>query len=90
MVGVPVIAPVEALSDRPNGRSVALQVRVLPVAVSDAWTCRVCAVPTVPAWVPGLVTVTVGVALAGGDTVGNRKANESSAVAMSASAQNRW
>ena len=43
-----------------------------------------------PVWVPGLVTVTVGVALAGGDTFGNRKANESNAVAMSASAQNLW
>ncbi len=60
------------------------------MAESDAWTCRVSAVPTVPVWVPGLVTVTVGVALAGGDTFGNRKANESNAVAMSASAQNRW
>ena len=45
--------------------------------------------PTVPVWVPGLVTVTVGVARPG-DTFGNRKANESNAVAMSGSAQNRW
>ena len=31
----------------------------LPDAESVAWTCTLAAVPTVPVWLPGLVTVTV-------------------------------
>ena len=33
--------------------------RVWPVAESVAWICTLAAVPTVPVWLPGLVTVTV-------------------------------
>ncbi len=32
---------------------------VWPEAESVAWICRLTAVPTVPVWLPGLVTVTV-------------------------------
>jgi len=34
-------------------------VSVWPEAESVALTCRLAGVPTVPAWLPGLVTVTV-------------------------------
>jgi hypothetical protein len=34
-------------------------VSVWPVAESLAWICKLAAVPTVPLWLPGLVTVTV-------------------------------
>ena len=33
--------------------------RVWPDAESVAWICTLAAVPTVPVWLPGLVTVTV-------------------------------
>jgi hypothetical protein len=58
-VGVPEISPVEELIDRPAGRPVAEYVRVCPEAESEAETCKLAAVPTVPVWLPGLVTVTV-------------------------------
>src|SRR5580700_4498925 len=45
--------------DRPVGRPVALKVKVWPEAESVALICRLAAVPTVPVWLPGLVTVTV-------------------------------
>src|ERR1700733_13405438 len=59
VVGVPEIRPVEELIDRPAGRPVALKVSVWPEAESVAVICRLAAVPTVPVWLPGLVTVTV-------------------------------
>jgi len=37
----------------------ALPLRVCPEAESEAWICTLAAVPTVPVWLPGLVTVTV-------------------------------
>src|SRR5258708_22027482 len=58
VVGVPVIRP-EELMDRPAGRPVAEKVRVWPEAESLALTCKLTAVPTVPDWLPGLLTVTV-------------------------------
>ncbi len=56
VVGVPEIRPVEALIVRPAGRPVADQVKVPlpPLAV----ICSDIAVPTLPVWLPGLVTVT--------------------------------
>src|SRR3954464_14750882 len=56
--GVPEIRPVEALIESPVGRPVALYVSAAPPE-SVALICRLFAVPTVPAWLPGLVTVTV-------------------------------
>jgi hypothetical protein len=38
---------------------VAEYVRVCPEAESEAETCKLAAVPTVPVWLPGFVTVTV-------------------------------
>src|ERR1700722_12150496 len=58
VVGVPEIRPVE-LIDRPAGSPLAVKVSVWPDAESVAPTCRLTAVPTVPVWLPGLVTVTV-------------------------------
>src|SRR5690348_4146233 len=59
VVGVPVIRP-EELIDSPGGRPVAAKVSVWPAAESVAWSCTpVMAVPTVPVWFPGFVTVTV-------------------------------
>jgi hypothetical protein len=58
VVGVPVISPDE-LMDRPAGRPVAEYVSVWPEAESVALICLLTAVPTVEAWLPGLVTVTV-------------------------------
>src|SRR3954463_16790789 len=58
-VGVPEIRP-EGLIDKPVGSPVAEYVSVCPGAESVAWICRpLIAVPTVPIWLPGLVTVTV-------------------------------
>ena len=56
VVGVPEIVPVEELIDSPAGRPVADQVYggVPPLAE----TVRLTAVPTVPVWLPGLLTVT--------------------------------
>src|SRR6266568_3755953 len=51
------MSPAE-LIDKPVGRPVALYVNAAP-AESVAWICRLVAVPTVPDWLPGLVTVTV-------------------------------
>src|ERR1700727_401557 len=62
VVGVPVIRP-EELIDRPAGSPLAEKVRVWPEAESVPWTCRLAAVPAVPVWLPGLLTLTV---LAGG------------------------
>ena len=60
VVGVPVIDPVELLIDSPAGRPVALQVNVAPDWLSVADEVRVViAVPDVPVWVPGLLTVTL-------------------------------
>src|SRR5215469_16810805 len=58
VVGVPEISP-EELIDRPAGRPLAVKVSVWPDAESLALICRLTAVPTVPDWLPGLVTVTV-------------------------------
>ena len=58
VLGVPEIRPVVELIDRPAGRPVALYVSVWPDAESVAAICRLAALPTVPAWLPGLVTVT--------------------------------
>ena len=58
VVGVPEIRP-EELIDRPAGSPLAVKVSVWPDAESVAPTCRLTAVPTVPVWLPGLVTVTV-------------------------------
>src|SRR4051812_40176222 len=54
VVGVPEMTPLDALSDRPAGSPVAVQVygAVPPEALSVNDT----AVPTVPDWLPGLVT----------------------------------
>src|SRR5947207_8371297 len=50
----------EELTDSPAGRPVAAKVSVSPAAESVAWSCTpVMAVPTVPVWLPGFVTVTV-------------------------------
>src|SRR6476620_5024649 len=57
VVGVPDIAPVELLIDRPVGSPVAAYVRE-PLLVLLAEICRLTAVPTVEVWLPGLVTVT--------------------------------
>src|SRR6185437_3046458 len=54
--GVPEIRPVEELIDRPVGRPVADQVYGAVPPLADI--CRLLAVPTVPVWLPGLVTVT--------------------------------
>jgi hypothetical protein len=59
VVGVPEISPVEELIDSPAGRPVAEYVSVCPDAESDAETCKLAAVPTVPVRLPGFVTVTV-------------------------------
>src|SRR5215469_1075904 len=59
VVGVPEIRPVAELIDSPAGSPVAVKLRVCPEAESVAWICRLAAVPTVPVWLPGLVTVTV-------------------------------
>ena len=60
VVGVPVMAPVEALMARPTGKPVAPKVLVAPDEVSDAETVSVVmAVPEVEFWVAGAVTVTV-------------------------------
>src|SRR5579872_7072934 len=59
VVGVPVISPVLALIDSPAGRPVADQVSVWPDWESVACIWRLTGVPTVPVWLPGLVTVTV-------------------------------
>ena len=55
-VGVPEITPVPALIDRPAGRPLAVQVygAVPPVALS----CTLTGLPTVPDWLPGLLTLT--------------------------------
>src|SRR3984957_390055 len=58
VVGVPEIRPAE-LIDRPAGSPLAVKVSVWPDAESVAPSCRLTAVPTVPVWLPGLVTVTV-------------------------------
>src|SRR5580698_9597915 len=58
VVGVPEIRP-EELIDRPAGSPVAEKVSVWPEAESVPLTFRQAAVPTVPVWLPGLVTVTV-------------------------------
>src|SRR3954447_26267059 len=58
-VGVPEISPLPALIDSPAGRPVAEYDSVWPAAESVAWIWRLAAVPTVPVWLPGLVTVTV-------------------------------
>ncbi len=57
VVGVPVMAPVELLMDRPVGSPVAAYVSE-PLLVELAETWRLTAVPTVEDWLPGLVTVT--------------------------------
>ena len=60
MVGVPVMAPVELLIDRPAGRPVADQVKVAPDWVSVAVVVSgVIAVPETLDWLPGLATATV-------------------------------
>ena len=66
VVGVPEIRP-EELIDRPAGSPLAVKVSVWPDAESVAPICRLTAVPTVPVWLPGLVTVTVLPVLAAGD-----------------------
>src|SRR5215469_9931254 len=53
-LGVPEIRPEELI-----GRPVAEKVSVWPEAESLALICRLTAVPVVPDWLPGLVTVTV-------------------------------
>src|SRR6202012_1743450 len=58
VVGVPEIRP-EELIDRPAGSPLAEKVSVCPEAESVPLTCSLAAVPTVPVWLPGLVTVTV-------------------------------
>src|SRR5690242_3777868 len=58
-VGVPEINPVLALIASPAGSPVAEYDSVWPAAESVAWICRLAGVPTVPDWLPGLVTVTV-------------------------------
>jgi hypothetical protein len=59
LVGVPEIRPDE-LIDNPAGKPDAEYVKVCPAAESVACTCSpLIAVPTVPLWLPGLVTVTV-------------------------------
>src|SRR5262249_66765 len=45
--------------DGPGGRAGGASLRVGRVAESVAWFCRLPAVPTVPFWLPGPVTVTV-------------------------------
>src|SRR4051794_20659677 len=57
VVGVPEITPVEALIARPAGRPVADQ--LYGVTPPEADMVRLVAVPTVPVWVPGFVTVTL-------------------------------
>src|SRR3984957_1846170 len=57
-VGVPEIRPDE-LIDRPAGSPVAEKASVCPEAESVPLTLRLAAVPTVPVWLPGLLTVTV-------------------------------
>ena len=59
VVGVPEIRPLLELMDRPAGSPVALQVRLWVDCESVACICRLAAVPAVPVWLPGLVTVTV-------------------------------
>lgn len=56
---VPEISPVPGSTDRHAGSPVAVQLRACPVPESVACTCRLAAAPTVPVWLPGLVTVTV-------------------------------
>jgi hypothetical protein len=58
VVGVPEIRPLDALIDKPAGRPVADHVSARPPeSLPDI--CRLFAVPTVPVWLPGFVTVTV-------------------------------
>jgi hypothetical protein len=59
IVGVPEISPLDASIVNPAGRPLAAYVSV-PPSLSDAWTWRLTAVPTVVLWLPGFVTVTVG------------------------------
>src|ERR1035441_2362498 len=57
-VGVPESRPDVALMESPAGRPGALDVRVWPGAESAALIAALAALPTVEAWLPGLVTVT--------------------------------
>ena len=60
VVGVPVMAPVEALIPSPVGRPDAVHVRVRPLWVSVAvLASEEMAEPTAEDWIPGLVTTTV-------------------------------
>ena len=60
VVGVPVMAPVEALIPSPVGRPDAVHVRVRPLWVSVAvLASEEMAEPTAEDWIPGLVTMTV-------------------------------
>src|SRR4051812_49768776 len=58
VVGVPEMTPVDALSDRPAGSAVDVQVNVVAPLLSLACKVTLAAVPTVLVWLPGLVTVT--------------------------------
>src|SRR5579875_1538006 len=58
VLGVPVIAPVEALIDRPAGRLAAEYLSVWPLVASLALTGTETAVPARPSWAPGAVMVT--------------------------------
>jgi hypothetical protein len=61
VVGVPVMAPVDELIDRPAGRPVAVHDEMVAVdEESEAeGVSELMAVPDTLVWVPGLVTVTV-------------------------------
>src|SRR4051794_6164287 len=65
--GVPEIRPVEELIDRPVGSPVADQ--VYGAVPPEADICRLLAVPTVPVWLPGLLTVTPPVVVQVGSPV---------------------
>jgi len=59
-VGVPEIRPVGGVDRQPGGQARSRsRTASAPPAESVAWTCRLAAVPTVPACVPGLVTDTL-------------------------------
>ena len=70
VVGVPVMAPVVGLIDRPAGRPLADQVRVAPTWVSVAeLPSPAMAVPEVDVWVAWPLTVTLSVIVQVNDVV---------------------